>query len=171
MHPKILFGKWRPFCLGLNVLKLSSSEMARNLIVQFVKLFSWKFENVINHTIPKYKKRLSHMFLLMFENEEIHLQMLVKLCESTESVLAWLWSQTPEVGLQLKCHQPILQGILKYCQISNISGTNSQIINVCGLFLQLPLCNILKPGVYVENEEVVRWCSNYIWVINNFNAY
>ena len=73
--------------------------MARNLIVQFVKLSSWKFENVINHTILRYKTRWSHMFLLMFENEEIRQEMLVKLRESTESVLAWLWSQTPGGGV------------------------------------------------------------------------
>ena len=35
----------------------------------------------------------------------------------------------------------------KYHQISNISGTKSQNLNVCRLVLQLSLHNLLKPGV------------------------
>ena len=42
-----------------------------------------------------------------------------------------------------------------YHQISNTSCTISQNLNVSRLFLQLSVCNILKPGVQVENADVV----------------
>ena len=42
-----------------------------------------------------------------------------------------------------------------YCQISNISHTKSQNLNDSHLVLQLYLLNLLKPGVGVENEDVV----------------
>ena len=43
-----------------------------------------------------------------------------------------------------------------YCQISKISGTKSQNLNVSHLGLQLSLRNILKPGVKMnENENIV----------------
>ena len=51
-----------------------------------------------------------------------------------------------------------------YRQISNISCTSSQNLDVSRLVLNLSLCNILKP-------MATRRCSNYIWVINNFIAY
>ena len=41
----------------------------------------------------------------------------------------------------------------EYHQISNISCTESQYLNVSRLTLQLTLCNLLKPGV--QNEYVV----------------
>ena len=43
----------------------------------------------------------------------------------------------------------------EYHKISNISHTKSQNLNDCGLVLQLPLANPLKPGVEVENEDLV----------------
>ena len=63
-----------------------------------------------------------------------------------------------------------------YRKTPGISRTKSQNSNVSRLFLQLPLPNLLKPGV---REQVWRcsWsstdrrCSNYIWVINSFIAY
>ena len=51
----------------------------------------------------------------------------------------------------------------------------SQYLNVSGLVLQLSLPNPLKPGVSQEWRcswsRTDRWCSNCIWVINNFIAY
>ena len=42
-----------------------------------------------------------------------------------------------------------------YRQISNISRTKSDYLNVSRFILQLSLPNPLKPGVKVENEDVV----------------
>ena len=42
-----------------------------------------------------------------------------------------------------------------YCQISNIRCTKSQSLNDSRLVLQLSVPNPLKPGVKVENEDVV----------------
>ena len=44
---------------------------------------------------------------------------------------------------------------IEYRQISNISCTKSQIWNDSRLVLPLSLLNPLKPGVEVENEDVV----------------
>ena len=63
------------------------------------------------------------------------------------------------------------------CQISNISRTKSQTLNVCRLVLQLPLIIILKCYYVLSREWRCSWssadrrCSNYICVINNFIAY
>ena len=45
----------------------------------------------------------------------------------------------------------------KYREVSHISRTKFQNINVSRLVLQLPFCNILKPSVKwrLENEDVV----------------
>ena len=45
--------------------------------------------------------------------------------------------------------------VLWYRQLSNISRTQSPNINVSRLVLQLSLPNPLKPGCWVENEDVV----------------
>ena len=42
-----------------------------------------------------------------------------------------------------------------YRQVSNISRTKIQNLNVSRRVLLLSLCNILKPGVKFENEDVV----------------
>ena len=44
---------------------------------------------------------------------------------------------------------------LKYRKISNIRRTKSPNLNVSRLVLQLSLPNVMKPGVQVENEDVV----------------
>ena len=69
----------------------------------------------------------------------------------------------------LLCHHEIDKKIT-YRQISNICRTQSQKLNVSGLVLQLPLRNPLKPGVQ-SGMKMNRWCSNYIWVVDNFIAY
>ena len=62
----------------------------------------------------------------------------------------------------------------RYRQTSNISHNKSQKLNVLCLVLQVSLPNPLKPGVKSEwrcsSSSADRWCSNYIWVINNFIA-
>ena len=54
--------------------------------------------------------------------------------------------------LHLCCTKPV---ILYYRKISNISRTKFQNLNVSHLVLPLSLHNLLKPGVNVENEDVV----------------
>ena len=58
-----------------------------------------------------------------------------------------------------------------YCQTSITSRTKSQNLNVSLLVMKLSLPNPLMPGVksimrYWRSTD--RWCSNYIWVMNNF---
>ena len=65
--------------------------------------------------------------------------------------------------------------LLPHCEISNISRTKSQNLNVSRLVLQLSFCNLLKPVLRREWRcswgIVDRRCSNYIWVVNSFIAY
>ena len=62
-----------------------------------------------------------------------------------------------------------------YRQFSNIRRTKYQNLNVSRLVLQLSLRNLLKPDVSGEWRcswsSADRRCCNYIWVINNFNAW
>ena len=78
----------------------------------------------------------------------------------SKHTVSWLWAHTPS--------NPA------YCQISNISHTKSQNLNVSCLFLQLSLHNPLKPSAKWEWRcswsSTDRWFSIYIWVINNFVA-
>ena len=61
-----------------------------------------------------------------------------------------------------------------YCKTSNISNTQYQNFVDSRVVLQLLLLNPLKPGVKSRMNSwnsADRWCSNYIWVINNIIAY
>ena len=62
-----------------------------------------------------------------------------------------------------------------YRKISNIRRTKSPNLIVPHLVLQLSLPNPIKPGVRSRIRcswsIADRWCSNYIWVIDNFIAY
>ena len=66
---------------------------------------------------------------------------------------------------------PVKQPWRSYRQISNITRSTSQNLNVFRLVLQLSLCNPLKQGVKSIMKMLLdRRCSKYIWVINNFIA-
>ena len=60
----------------------------------------------------------------------------------------------------------------RYHQISDMRRAKSPNLNVSRLILQLSLPNQLKPILSREWRcswsSADRWCSNYIWVINNF---
>ena len=67
--------------------------------------------------------------------------------------------------------------LYNYRKLSNIKHTKSQNLNVPHLVLQLSFAQSIEARCYVENEDVVGaeptgdGCSNYIWVINNFQTY
>ena len=74
----------------------------------------------------------------------------------------------------LLAEQLLLLGLI-YCQTSNIDCTKYQNLNVSGLVLQLSLLiywtQVLSWEWRCSRSSADRWCSNYIWVINNFIAY
>ena len=61
--------------------------------------------------------------------------------------------------------------IMTHRQTSNISCTKSQNVTPSHLVLLLSLHSLLTPGVKLSScswSSADKWCSNYIWVINNF---
>ena len=56
--------------------------------------------------------------------------------------LKWIWTISPKAQTSL-----VKISKQNYCQVSNIRRTKFQNLNVSCLVLQLPLCNLLKPGV------------------------
>ena len=87
----------------------------------------------------------------------------------TRTIVPGMATKKPEL---LKC---IAIMLLDYSQISNISCTKSQNLNVSCLTLQMSLCNLLKQVLSREWKcswsSVDRRCSNFIWVISKFIAY
>ena len=57
----------------------------------------------------------------------------------------------------------------EFHQTCNISYTKSQNVNVSRFVLQLPLPTPSEPGVWYSWGSADWRCSNYIWLINNFD--
>ena len=75
---------------------------------------------------------------------------------------------------------PSIQSLkTSYHKISNIRRTKSENLSYCRLVLQLPLSclwpihwsQVLSWEWRCSWSSADRWCSNYIWVINNFITY
>ena len=80
-----------------------------------------------------------------------------------------LWFDTRKMWI---CYSSRI--IFMYCHTSNIRCTKYQNSNASHLILKLPLPNPLKPVVKSKWRcswsSAKRWCSNYVWVVNNFIA-
>ena len=72
---------------------------------------------------------------------------------------------------QRRKHVPGWDANTSYRQVSNIRHTNSQHLKDSRTVLQLSLPNTSKPEWRCSWSSAHRWCSNYIWVINNYIAY
>ena len=153
MHLKISSGKWRPFCLGLNVLNCrnyerlpSSTSSIRNIVV---KLLTSTMMMNVNKSLPKgcWSGHVLYNERGLFHRHE--------LAKST---------------LSLDMHD-----FIDYRKVSNIRRTKSQ-----NLKLLVSSWSSLYP---IRWSQVLSWewrcswssadrrCSNYIWVINNLIAY
>ena len=72
--------------------------------------------------------------------------------------------------------EPCYKGSLLYCQISNISCTEKPktlmfIVLSCGGLCAIFWSQVLSRKWRCSWSSADRWCSNYIWMINNFIAY
>ena len=137
-------GKWCPFCLGLNVLRLVrytnkmshwvKHELAIIFFLICLNLNHWQLPtNVLFHTPMPYTSPQGLV------HGPVGLNLIPGPAVQQPS------TDVHVVVLLLEIH--LKKYAIKYSQISNIRCTKSQNLNVSCLILQLSLRNPLKPGV------------------------
>ena len=148
MRLKMSSAKWRPFCLGLNVITASYSEVHRKHLGLHV-YWSWSCKHL--HVLQKFLMPSQYLYGPCKVDAWVKSMFpaWIITCPikhaATQICLPGITSTWLKIWACLNVEPCLL--LKNYHKISNIRRTKFQNLNVSHLVLQLSLPNPLKPGV------------------------